>query len=373
MQKTYSSKEEEDKDALSKSKIQLMTKKGAQFLISLCLQLEHEISTAVSTASTNGKRNLYNPDFFTGITKAQRLGLIAHEVWHIAYLHMFRRGDRDPLIWNYAGDFVINGMLIANDFELPPDGCLDAQFDGWSTDQVYDYLIDNAIEPPPGYIGDIEDPTGTSQQVEDFEQQVTNTVIRAVHHMQAEGHTVPAEIAIAIEKLINPKLNWKEILYQYIDAKVKEDSSWRKPNRRYQPAFYLPTRYTDALENLTVAIDTSGSMTLDMLQEILSEIQYINETIKPTNLTILDCDADIHNIYKVDHNDHILTYKFSGGGGTSFYPVIDYCKEHDTNLLVYFTDLDAQQITEKQDYPIIWVCSTNHAPAPTGITIYANP
>jgi predicted metal-dependent peptidase len=138
------------------------------------------------------------------------------------------------------------------------------------------------------------------------------------------------------------------------------------------PSFYLPSRYSDTLNNLTIAIDTSGSMTDEFLVEILTEIQYINETLKPQNLTVLDCDSRIHNIHHVTDSSSILEYEFTGGGGTSFKPVIKYCNENDTNLLVYFTDLEAQQITDEQPFPIIWVCSTDHAPAPIGETIYVH-
>lgn len=355
-------------EALNKAKVQLMTKSGTLFLSSIFLGLEHKLSNEVPTAGTDGLCIMYNPEYFLKLAPAQRVGLIAHETYHIAFMHMIRNKGKDKLIYNIAGDYVINILLTDNKFELPENGYVDAKFRGWSTEQVYEYLMKENTQPPPNYVPDVMDSELTKEQ----EEKIVNVVVQSIQQTEMNAGKVPGEIERVVEDLINPKLSWRDILYRFVDTKSKEEQTWKKPNKKYLPNFYLPTNYSDHIDTLTVAIDTSGSISKEVLSSILSEIDYINITLKPNNLTILDCDYRIHNIYKVDSFTSINELRFTGNGGTSFRPVIDYCKKNETNLLVYFTDLEGTQIQEEQTYPILWICYSNHKPAPIGETIYVS-
>jgi predicted metal-dependent peptidase len=367
--------DKELEEMLSNTKIHLMTKTGSMFMSSVSMLLEHRFSNEVPTAATNGKWVMYNPEFFFKLSKEERLGLLAHEVSHVCYLHMFRRGERDAQIWNMAADYVINCLLIKNNFKLPAEGLFDIKYDGMSTEQVYDLLVQNNTKPPPKYSGDLQEPTEGSESTipEELEQEVTNIVIRAVCRTKMDHGNVPKEIDIAIEELINPKLDWKEILFKFVSEKSKDDYSWARPNRKYLPDFYLPSRYSEELSNIIIAIDTSGSMTPEFLTEILTEIQYINETLNINKLTIMDCDTKIHNIYTLDEYPNVLDLKFRGSGGTSVIAPIEYCKAQGTNLLIYFTDGCFNCPTEEPGFPVLWVISgDNKEVLPIGNTIFVD-
>jgi len=90
------------KETLDKAKVHLLMKQGTLFLSSISVMLEHKISTDVPTAATNGTYVKYNPDFFMGLTPEERVGLMAHEIFHVAFEHMVRRGTKDPQVWNMA-------------------------------------------------------------------------------------------------------------------------------------------------------------------------------------------------------------------------------------------------------------------------------
>lgn len=55
---------------------------------------------------------MLNPEFVQKCSPAQLEFLLAHEVMHIVFAHIARRGDRDPVIYNIACDAVINETLI---------------------------------------------------------------------------------------------------------------------------------------------------------------------------------------------------------------------------------------------------------------------
>ena len=357
-------------EALDKAKVHLLMKKGTLFLSSVSMLLKHELSTEVPTAATDGTTVLYNPSFLLSLSPEERLGLLAHEVWHVAMLHMVRIGNNEPLVWNMAGDYVINLLLTENGFVLPEGALLDHKFTGMSTEQVYEYLIQNQDQQPQSFNQDLME----REPTEADKQKLTDIVLRATQRTKLvdSNGKIPQEVIRTIEDLINPRLSWSDVLYRYLDSRIKQNYSWTKPNRRYLPDWYLPSNSTQSISNLTIAIDTSGSIDDELLQAILSEIDYINKTLKPEKLVIIDCDYRIHNVYEIDNYQDIMDLKFTGKGGTNFNPVIKYCEDHDTNLLVYFTDLYGPNIYTEPSYPVLWVCYSDHAPATIGETIYAN-
>ena len=359
-------------DYLRHAKIELMTK--SVFLSTICLSLKHTFSDALPTAGTDGISIIYNPKFFTELTAPERAGLLAHEVWHVAFNHFARVGNRNKRTWNLAGDYVINYMLVQSGYTLPSGGLYDARFKDMSTEEVYD-IIKEEDEEDQGrgdFLEDLLDAPDGTKDTEIFDK-VTDIIIQAQIQSKAAGKEkgeVPGEISRAIDELINPKLPWNQLLTRFLTNMVKDDYTWTKPNRRFFPAHYLPSQHSPTIGDIVVAIDTSASVTDKELLEMLSEIQDIRDVYKPDSLKILDCDYRIHNIFDIGKYDNILDLKFTGGGGTSFDPVIEYCNSHQPQLLIYFTDLYAEEITEETPYPIMWICNSDHEPALYGETVY---
>jgi predicted metal-dependent peptidase len=361
-------------DYLRHAKIDLMTK--SVFLSTICLSLKHSFTTDIPTAATNGLSIIYNPDFFANLTAPERAGLLAHEVWHVAFNHLSRVGERDKRSWNIAGDYVINLMLENSGHTIPNGGLLDKKYSNMSTEEVYELIKDDNEDSHGGSNFDIDlldAPEG--KKPSEIAGDITDIIIRAQLQSRIankDKSEIPGEISRAIDELINPKLPWNQILIRFLSDMVKDDYTWARPNKRFFPQHYLPSQHSPTIGEIIVAIDTSGSVSVDELQEMLSEIESIRDTFKPEKLTIIDCDAKIHNIFKIEKYDNILDLQFKGNGGTDFQPVIDYCNEHEPEVLIYFTDLYADIVKDVGDYPVLWICTSNHQPAEIGETIYIN-
>ena len=361
-------------DKIRFAKIQLMSK--SVFLSTICLRLKHKITDIVPTAGTDGLNILYNPKFIENLDTKELTGLMAHEIWHVAYQHLTRVGGRDRQLWNVAGDYVINYMLVEAGFTLPKDGLYDKQYANMTTEQVYDLIYEDS-EKYEDFEPDLLEGDGSGEKIDSatLKEKLTSIVVQAQTQSmmanKAQGE-IPGEISRMIDELINPKLDWRQLLIRYLTARTNNDYSWSRPNKRFKPEYYLPSLYSETIGNITIAIDTSGSITDEELQEILAEIEGIRETYHPKELTIIDCDSEIHNIHKVDDYTEILSLEFSGGGGTNFEPVINYCNENPPAVLIYFTDLYADDVTEHVEYDILWVCNSNHSAPTIGETIYIN-
>ena len=359
---------------LLKAKIELMGR--SVFISTIALSVRHSITDSVETAATNNLSIMYNPAFITGLTVAELTGLVAHECWHIAYMHLLRRGDRDPMGWNCAGDYVINNGLVKAGFELPQGGLVDPKYDDtWSTDQVYEDIFKDLPVGGGKMILDIMgEPAARSEDDPQSAQAVKDILVRAQTQSQMSGKEageIPGEITRIIDKLLNPKVPWEVVLNKFLDERIHDEYSWARRNRRH--AVYMPSLYNYGLGHLAFAIDTSGSQNDDDLRGTLSEIKGIRDTFNPEKMTILDCDSDIHNVYTIDQNTDIMSLRFSGGGGTRFQPVLDYITENPVQALVYFTDLYGENHLDEVGYPILWICNSDHEPAPIGTTVYVDP
>lgn len=364
------------KKLLDKAKINLIMS-GSVFITTIAFSLRYKFTTDVPIGAVDGTTIFLNPDYFVTLTDDQRAFLIGHEAWHVALNHIIRGNGYDQQTFNSAADYVINQLQVDAGMEMLPVGLQDDKYRGMSTLQIYKLLMEdkqnNPPPPPSDFEGDIipsDDPTG------ELENELKRILVSAVTQSEMAGEdagAIPGDIRRQLDELLNPVLPWESLLHRFLTEKVNEDYTWRRPNRRFIPDLYLPTQYSEALGHITIAIDTSGSISKADLTAILSEIVYIKERFKPEKLTILDCDNKIHHIHDVQSNTDILDLVFTGGGGTSFHPVIAYCKAHETTALLYFTDLYAAPITEEQPYPVMWLCYSDHKASPTGETVYFKP
>ena len=128
----------------TRARSQLLLKQP--FFGTLCLRLKPVETEEVPTAGTDGKHLYYNRKFFLNMSDQQRVGLLAHEVMHVVFMHMVRLHERDHRLWNVAGDYVINLVVRDAGLHLPPTDLLDDKYAGMSTDEVYAELQKN---PPP--------------------------------------------------------------------------------------------------------------------------------------------------------------------------------------------------------------------------------
>jgi len=356
---------------LSRAKTTLMSR-GHVFLTTICLNLKHIFSDEVPTAATNGEYIIYNPEYFASLTKEEKLFLLAHETWHVALNHMIRGKNKEkPALYNKAADYVINQLLVDYGFSLPDGGLLDNKYRGWSTDQVYKDLINSNQDDKHSdkdiiYIGsDINDKSEQEKEEEIKQQESKIKGILSKAKMQSQikkeaPGKIPGEINRIIEELLNPIIPWNSVLERFMNSKSKDDYSWSKPNRKYFPQYYLPSTYSECMEEIVIAIDTSGSISNDEIKDFLSEIRYIFDTIKPKSTTILSCDYYIHEIHKLESDSKIEDLKISGGGGTRTSPVFNYCNNNPTTILVYFTDLYVDDLPNNApEYEVIWVVHSN--------------
>ena len=357
--------------ALSKAKIRLMTKKDSVFFTTLCFSLQHLFDDKVPTAATNGKVIKYNPAFFMELSTDEQIFLMLHETMHCAYLHMFRAKQLglNPRKANIAADHVINLQLIERGFKMPEGGLADPQYTGMSKEKIYKLLPDNP-EPPP--MEDLLDPGEENQET--TTREIEDALVRAAMQSKLANDkpgTIPGEIEIFLNKLLNPKLPYTTLLRKYLQSYSKNDFTWRRPNRRYMPDHYLPSLHSQSLIDIAVAIDASGSVSDTQFLQFVSDIHSIFKTVKPKKITLIHFDTSIRGVTEIKDMRDLSQVKFTGRGGTNIVPLMEWAEEHRPQLLMVFTDgyFPFPAVTYSKDS--LWLIHNNpNWSSPIGKTIH---
>lgn len=105
------------------------------------------------TMCTNGFNIVYHPDFVMKQSDAAIRFVLCHEVLHCVGDHMSRRGNRNPLLWNYAADYAINPILNAEvtsrifDWPVQDDGSrmglYEEKYSGMRAEDIYEDIIND--------------------------------------------------------------------------------------------------------------------------------------------------------------------------------------------------------------------------------------
>jgi len=358
---------EEAEEALSKAKLMVMVHPAVQFFSTVMLSLAHYISSDVPTAATNGKYVKYNPQFFMDLTQEERVFLVLHETMHVVLMHMIRlmglpKDSQDAFLWNVAGDYVINDILILAGFKMPKGGLHDVKYRGMTTEQVYASLKQEQKDQDDydDFDMDMEEPEGSEGEVQ---AELDDILVRAAIQEERSGQSsdaVPLEVRRYVEGLLTPKLPWNRILARFMNDLAKTDYTYRKPNRRYFPEHILPTSYSYGMEHIAVIIDTSGSITKDQFTQFISDTHHILKQYKPKKLTVVQFGSSVCAVDVVENLMDMVNLKLVHGGGTRIKPVIDWMKENKPKGAIVFTDgWFEESYYEELKIPTVWAIHTN--------------
>lgn len=202
-----------------------------------------------------------------------------------------------------------------------------------------------------------------------------NQIIEEASSFNSWG-SLSGNIAENIKTTLKVTIDYKKVLKNFRASVLcdKRKLTRLKPNRR--TGFdYMGSKY-DFTTKLLIAVDTSGSISNENLDEFFSAINRIFKYgIKSINLLYFDCElkGEPKEFKKAQKK-----YKVSGRGGTSFQPVFDYVAEYFYDGLIIFTDGYASPPTSKVSRSkIVWVCNTkdewekhNNWMSKTGRTCY---
>ena len=333
-----------------------------------------------STAATDGRKFYYNSEFVNRMPLKQVEFLVGHEVLHVVYDHMGRRVDRDPKLSNIAADYCVNGDLMDQRVgEKIPVGLYSDKYKGWSMEEVYDDLMQNAnkidinqlsdmlidehldgegdddgdgdgedgVVANPGNKSGSSDKKGkgrpklSEEEKKAIRDEIKDAVLQAA---QAAGAgNLPGNVRRMIKDLTEPQISWKELLEQQIQSTIKNDYTFARPGRKsWHMDAILPATKPGETIDIFIGIDTSGSIGPEELKIFFSEIKGIMDSYTEYKIRVVGWDTEIGGIgeFTSENMAEITDFDPKGGGGTDPHCVWEYLIENgiEPKKLIMFTD-----------------------------------
>ncbi len=313
---------------------------------SLYLHLVRIETGAVDTMAVDGTHLYYNPKFTESLTDQECIGVLMHETGHCAFLHCYRRKYREPERWNVACDKAVNAVLVAANITLPKN-CVTPGPLGTLAEELYEQITPEEMAL---YCKDVLE-AGSFTDANGGEQMSEKDWRDAI----ASSYTLmPDYLSRIIEEATASTKDWKNELARFIHSTRKSEShTWNRLSRRVPG---LPGWNREIESRIAICIDTSGSVTGNILNAFVAECKAILE-LAGIAAVVISADAAVAQI--VQPGDPFPT-ELKGGGGTNFAPALREAENHEPNGIVYFTDGDGAY-PKGCLYPILWALTKPHA------------
>lgn len=303
----------------------------------------------VGTACTNGVWVKFDPEFCDKLSDPELMYLYAHEAWHKAMLHPWRRGNRNHSIWNMACDYVINtnqNEMRNPMLKMPKDGLHNHKFLNMSEEQVYEQLVKDGVNPPPEYLIDLVEDDSTT--LADAEIEILN--IAKGCKMAGMSHRM---IDIILGNAQRSRVRWEDVLREFITTNIRSGSTWKRRSRRSE-GIYLPSLRSKVLRSMVLFGDFSGSM-MEVVKKVVAEMQGVVDDVSP-EITHVICGDTKVTFNRSFARGEKLEIKARGGGGTDFRPLFEAAEALDQppDCAVFLTDTYGTFPSSPPVYPVLW-------------------
>jgi predicted metal-dependent peptidase len=383
-------------------------KKKAPFFHRMTVKMVFKKSANTQMGTIETTKNavvFYDEAWFGKFSYRVQAGLIVHEAFHLWHDTFGRRGSREPEMFNTAADMAANCIIRDLGFELPggddkgcfPEDILDPATgqpakSGLAAEEYYEMMKQNRKKSGTlsGKPGDKQGPAGKkpgaghgkcgscagneSGEVdeEDADGRSAGAVARAAKEVsegikaaasKGKGNLPASLMRLAEISLAPSEVPWQTELRHSMATSARTTAGnmvrkWDRPSKQqacigYGSGVAILPRLRAPVPEITVVVDTSGSMGGEELGAAVSEIAAIMKVIGG-EVTVMSCDAKVHAKGKVIDPKQILPL-LKGGGGTDFRPAFDEMKQNAPDICVFITDGAGTFPSAPPGYTVIWV------------------
>lgn len=295
---------------------------------------------------------------------------------------------------DYAINSVLINSLVAQDLAKAPSEILyDEKFKGMHAEAIYEKLpkitcptcglsfspmtkeiakgdgdtgpcghqitLDKHIEPQGG--------AGTPQAKE-LAGEWKRRVAAAAQVAKMQGK-LPGGLEELIDDILEPSVNWRSILASFIVKTYKSNFRWNPPSRRYlYTGIIMPSMRSEGLGHVAVTVDTSGSISNDVLKQFLGEVQGILNSYE-MKLHVIQHDAKVQKYDVFSRGEAIAGIKIKGRGGTSHEPPFEKLQEiidevGDVRCVIVLTDAYTTWPETVPNIPTLIVTTPDHGELP---------
>jgi len=362
----------------------------------LLMSMAFAIDEDCETASTNGKKIFFGPQFLDELSDSELDFIMMHEVMHVVLQHCLRGKKKNDMLFNIACDIVVNSNIkkscggkdsaitlrnYGTSMHLAPDG---KEGYNYTAEEVYNMFIKKYGKYPTDadkgwddhdHWGEYEDDeTFSDELVKRFEDACEAVSIQDPSNQRG---TLPTCAERMLKELRNHQIDWRIILNDFVQEEVV-DYSFVPPDRRFNDSqFFLPdfNEMEDLIEDILFMIDTSGSMSDEMITAAYSEVKgAIDQFGGALKGWLGFFDGSIVEPRPFENEDEFKIIKPAGGGGTSFAIIFEYVRRYMEKQgktpasIVILTDGFAPYPEEKvaMGIPVLWLLNNEQITPPWG-------
>ena len=324
-----------------------------------------------------------------------------HEIMHVVLQHCLRQGDRDNELFNVACDIVVNSNILLSEnmnnqfitlkkygesMHIAPDGKEGYEY---TAEQVYGMLqatqggnLGNDLNGSAGVNDWWDDHTRWGTEAENeilkdiwkkrFEDAYEAMEVRKANKQRG---SIPLFAERLFKQLRNAQTDWRRILNEFVQQEIV-DYSFTPPDRRFDDnPFFLPdfNEKDDRPEDILFMIDTSGSMSDEMITAAYSEVKgAIDQFDGKLKGWLGFFDADVVEPKSFESEEELRVIKPKGGGGTSFKVIFDYIygnmQDKMPVCIIILTDGYAPFHDESiaMGIPVLWLLNNQDVTPPWG-------
>lgn len=382
------------------------------FLGTLALHFEIALAPAnrVRRVACNGRRLIFAADFVSAASLGELMFALAHEALHCALGHPWRRGHRLRERWGMACDYAVNQLLADEGMSLPGGILISLAYRGLAAEEIYPLLTDDgggktydshdfgsstALEfAGSEHDSALEDYSADMAAAHDdgLDEIASRSIAKvtslpAARELESEWRARLQGSALAalragrlapmwqrsLPQLSRPQLSWRSLLARFVASNARNDYSYGRGSRR-EGAAILP-RLAEEVVELVVALDISGSIARNELEEFLDAVDALKGQIRAA-ITLHACDATLapEGPWRFEVWEPLqLPGGLVPGGGTRFSPVFEWlaAELRRPDALLYFTDAQGEFPAVPPAFPVLWLVKGN-APVPWGERVQLN-
>jgi predicted metal-dependent peptidase len=310
-----------------------------------------------------------------------RIGILKHEMLHVALGHLLRvkDGDKDFMKYNIASDCALDqeipkehlpsyAIYPDNNFptKLSPEEILWRQ----TAEYYYELIDDEALQSPDdgeglsGQSAYTIDDHSSWQEIEGdatLQQEMTkNMVEKAATETQKAKGNLPVGYAEMIDNLtMRREVDWKQVLRRIVgNKKANQRKTLMRRDRRLPFANWIKGKTKDRVFELAVVSDVSGSVSDKALVELWGEIIHICDLYN-TPVTLVQVDTEPSKPEPLTKQTKTLERKACGG--TYLSPAVKKLQETNSKFDALVVTTDGYLFDEdiepfyKLNKPIIWL------------------
>lgn len=310
--------------------------------------------TLETLAVDAGWRLYFNEDYVSKISVAELATDLQHEAMHCMFNHheryvALRDPEPDHQLFNIAGDCGINDVIESCGFtfakNFPPVRYKDFPKinSSMTTERAY-YTLKETEEAggggghshdcgssaggaPRDYEIPPDDKTLPAATPE-LKAAVKTKVATEITQSASKAGQAPGDLIRWADNFMSPKINWRRQLAVRIRVAIatksgRRDYSMMRPSRREQGLangdvkIRLPSMRQPGDPKVAVVVDTSGSISDQVMQATLAEVMGITRAVgNSKGLEVIACDAVSYPAVRVRTASDVKKLKLPGGGGT---------------------------------------------------------